>query len=64
MALHPTLTMTDLRTCCYIKMGLSSKEIAPLFNISYRSVEMNRYRLRKKLQPDRADSLTNYLMKI
>ena len=45
-------------------MGLSSKEIAPLFNISYRSVEMTRYRLRKKLGLERETNLVDYLQKI
>ena len=45
-------------------MGLSSKEIAPLFNISYRSVEMTRYRLRKKMGLSREVNLTEYLQKI
>jgi DNA-binding CsgD family transcriptional regulator len=58
---HPGLTQTELRVCCYLKMGLSSKDIAPLFNISYRSVEMTRYRIRKKLGMDRDTNLTNYL---
>lgn len=62
--LHPDLTITELRTCCYIKMGLSSKDIAPLFNISYRSVEMTRYRLRRKLNLDRSENLSDYLLKI
>ncbi len=61
---HPALTPTELRVCCYIKMGLSSKEIAPLFNISYRSVEMTRYRLRKKLGLERETNLTEYLQRI
>lgn len=59
--LHPALTPSELRVCCYLKMGLSSKDIAPLLNISYRSVEMTRYRLRKKLDLDREDRLTDYL---
>lgn len=46
---YPNLSSSDQRLCAYIKMGLSSKEIAPLLNISYRSVEMTRYRLRKKM---------------
>lgn len=61
---HPGLTPTELRVCCYLKMGLSSKEIAPLFNISYRSVEMTRYRLRKKLGLTRENSLTDYLQSL
>lgn len=58
---HPGLTQTELRVCCYLRMGLSSKDIAPLFNISYRSVEMTRYRVRKKLGMDRDVNLADYL---
>ncbi len=58
---HPSLTPAELKVCCYLRMGLSSKDMAPLFNISYRSVEMTRYRLRKKLDLDREDKLTDYL---
>ena len=57
----PSLTPTELRICCYLVMGLSSKEIAQLSNISYRSVEMTRYRLRKKLELSRDTSLVNFL---
>ena len=62
--MHPGLTVAELRLCCYLKMGLSSKEIAPLFNISTKSVEMNRYRLRKKMGLGQGDNLTAYLQKI
>ena len=58
---YPILTPADLRLCAYLKMGLSSKDIAPLMNISFRSVEMSRYRLRKKLGLDRAVNLTEFL---
>ena len=61
MELHPNLSSSDKRLCCYIKMGLSSKEIAPLINISYKSVEMARYRLRKKIGLPPDASLTAYL---
>mgnify|MGYP000882682108 CR=1 FL=1 len=47
--LHSTLTPNDLRLCAYLRLNLSSKEIAPLLNISARSVEIKRYRLRKKI---------------
>ncbi|MEO6036999.1 MAG: two-component regulator propeller domain-containing protein, partial [Saprospiraceae bacterium] len=43
------LTPGDMRLAAYLKMNLSSKEIAPLLNISVRGVENKRYRLRKKL---------------
>lgn len=58
---YPHLTPADVRLCCYIKMGLSSKEIAPLINISFKSVEMARYRLRKKLELTPNTSLTEFL---
>ena len=47
---HPELTSNDLRLCTYLRLNLSSKEIAPLLNISSRSVEVKRYRLRKKME--------------
>ena len=49
--------------CAYLKMDLSSKEIAPLLNITVRSVEMTRYRIRKKLGLSREDNLTEFLQK-
>ena len=58
---HPKLTVKDLRLCAYIKMNLSTKEIAPLLNISIRGVETQRYRLRTKLGLDSEQSLTEYL---
>ncbi|KQC32972.1 hypothetical protein AAU57_06270 [Nonlabens sp. YIK11] len=61
---HPNLTSGDLRLCVYLRLNLSSKEIAPLLNISPRSVEIKRYRLRKKMGLSRDDSLTGYIVEI
>lgn len=55
------LTRNDKILCAYLKMNLSSKEIAPLLNISVRGVEVNRYRLRKKMNLDRDINLSEYL---
>lgn len=62
--LHPVLTSNDLRLCAYLRLNLSSKEIAPLLNISARSVEVKRYRLRKKMELDHESSLTDYILGI
>ena len=59
---HPNLTSNDLRLCTYLRLNLSSKEIAPLLNISLRSVEVKRYRLRKKMDLPHEASLTNYIL--
>ncbi|WP_229719363.1 helix-turn-helix domain-containing protein [Winogradskyella schleiferi] len=60
---HPELTPNDLKFCAYLRLNLSSKEMAPLLNISIKSVETKRYRLRKKLQLHHDDSLVNYILK-
>jgi len=54
---YPQLTHKDLKLCAYIKMNLSTKEIAPLLNISVRGVETHRYRLKKKFQISNDDEL-------
>lgn len=61
---YPSLTPKDLKICAYLRMNLSSKEIAPLLNISVRGVEISRYRLRKKLNLERDYNLIEFLMKI
>lgn len=61
---HPGLSTNERMLCAYLKMNLSTKEIAPLLNISQRGVETVRYRLRKKLGLERSDNLTEYLNSI
>ncbi|WP_155076834.1 triple tyrosine motif-containing protein [Flavobacterium sp. MC2016-06] len=62
--LHPVLTPNDLRLCAYLRLNLSSKEIAPLFNISVRSVEIKRYRLRKKMDLQHEIGLVEYILAV
>jgi DNA-binding CsgD family transcriptional regulator len=57
----PELTHKDLKICAYIKMNLTTKEIAPLLNISSRGVETHRYRLKRKLNLENDNSLTTFL---
>lgn len=61
---HPSLTPNDLRLCAYLRLNLSSKEIAPLLNISVRSVEIKRYRLRKKMDLEHEQGLVEYILYI
>lgn len=56
------LSPKDIKLCTYLKMNLSSKEIASIMNVSIRAVEASRYRLRKKLNLDGEDNLTEFLM--
>lgn len=59
---HSSLTPNDLRLCAYLRLNLSSKEIAPLLNISVRSVEIKRYRLRKKMDLPHEKGLVEYIL--
>jgi ligand-binding sensor domain-containing protein/DNA-binding CsgD family transcriptional regulator len=61
---HPTITGNELKLSAYLRMNLSTKEIAQLMNISVRGVEISRYRLRKKLGISSETNLFNYLMSI
>ncbi|MCH5248017.1 MAG: hypothetical protein J1E99_07645 [Muribaculaceae bacterium] len=58
---YPDLSNNDIMLCSYLKMNLSTKEIAPLMNVSTRGLETMRYRLRKKLGLDRDESLSGFL---
>ncbi len=58
---YPSLTLNERKMCAFIKMHLSSKEIAPLLGISIRGAETLRYRLRKKLGLHPDESLTLFL---
>jgi DNA-binding CsgD family transcriptional regulator len=59
---HSCLTPRDIRLCAYLRLNLTTKEIAPLMGISIRGVEISRYRIRKKLKLDKDKTLTQYMM--
>ena len=58
---HPSISVKDKKLCAYLRLGLSSKEISGLLNITPKSVEIARVRLRKKLRLIRKIRLVNYL---
>ena len=64
LSLHPSLSASDLRLCSYIKMNQYSNEIAQLTGVSIRTVESQRYRLRKKLDLGKDADLNGYLILI
>lgn len=59
---HPDLTQKELQLCAFLRMNLSSKEIAQLMHVTAKAVEVSRYRLRKKLKIDPEINLYNYLL--
>lgn len=60
----PGLTQNEKRLCGQVRLGLSIKDVASLNNISVKSIEMARYRLRKRLQLSTEDDLTEFLRKL
>lgn len=60
----PSLSVNDLKHCTYIVSNLKSKEVAQLVNVSPRSVETVRYRIKKKMGLEKDDNLYDLLNKI
>lgn len=59
---YPLLSPQEVKLSAYLRMNLSTKEIAQLLNISVRGVEISRYRLRKKLHLDRNQNLQDFIL--
>ncbi|MCB0806484.1 MAG: hypothetical protein KDC05_11855, partial [Bacteroidales bacterium] len=60
-ALHPSLTKTDLRFCAYLRINLSSDQIANIQNVTNEAIRKTRYRIRKKLGLQPEESLEDYI---
>ena len=60
----PAITPRELDLSTYLLINMSSKEISEVMNISIKGVEISRYRLRKKLDLNRNQNLTGYLLGI
>ncbi len=61
---YPGLSENEQRLTALIRLNLSSKEIASILNISTKSVEVNRHRLRKKMHLKREENLTELISKL
>ena len=60
----PNLTQQEKRLATLLRLGFSSKYIATLMNITSKSVEISRYRLRQKLGLEKGDNLVNFIKSI
>jgi ligand-binding sensor domain-containing protein/DNA-binding CsgD family transcriptional regulator len=61
-SIYPYLTASDLKLCAYLRLNLTSKEIAQIMNITIKGVELGRHRLRKKLGIQPEVNLVNFLL--
>lgn len=58
---HPALTKSELKFCAYLKLNLSGSQIAKIQSVSTEAIRKSRYRIRKKLNLQREDSLEDYI---
>ena len=58
---YPNLSPTEKRLCAFLRLNMTTKEIANIMHVSSRAVEQSRYRLRKKLGLDKKQDLNNFL---
>lgn len=61
---YPYLTQNEMRLASLLRIGLSSKEIAIMISSQPKTVDMARYRLRKKMQLDSEEKLQECLSKV
>jgi DNA-binding CsgD family transcriptional regulator len=61
---YPSLTSTDLKYCCYLKMNMSNDDIRNLLGINQESVRTHKYRLKKKMALAKDQDLITYLRNV
>lgn len=60
--LHPDLSNNELKILAFLRVGLTTKEIADIQNVTIEAVRKARYRVRKKLKLESDESLEQYLI--
>ncbi len=61
---YPDLTDNEKKLCSLLRLKLTSKEMASILNITPKSVEVNRYRLRKKMNIKKSEKLSKIIRKL
>jgi len=62
--LNSKISSSDIKLCCYLKLGMKTKDIAKFSGLSVRAIENQRYRLRKKINIPSGTSLDSYVFRI
>jgi tetratricopeptide (TPR) repeat protein len=62
--MYPDLTPNEVRLCAFLKLNMSTKEISSITHQSVKSINMARFRLRKKLDIDRDENLISFLTQL
>lgn len=57
----PILSENELYLCAYIRIGMNTKQMAQMLSVLPETVNMARYRMRKKMKLTQEESLENFL---
>jgi DNA-binding CsgD family transcriptional regulator len=60
----PNLTPNEIKLCAFLRLNMSTKEISSITHQSVKSINMARFRLRKKLDMDRDENLVAFLVQL
>jgi len=61
---NPKLTTLDLKHCAYIKMNIDNYELSNILNVEMKSLQMTRYRIKKKLELEESKTLREFLLSL
>jgi tetratricopeptide (TPR) repeat protein len=59
---HPSLSPSELKLCAYLRLNLSTKDLAIILNKSTRTIETSRTNIRKKMNLNPQDNLVTSLL--
>ncbi len=62
--INPKLTSLDLKHCAYIRMNLDNYEVSKILNVEMKSLQMTRYRLKKKLKLNEEIHLREFILSV
>lgn len=57
-----SLSQSEIRYCCLMRVQFSTKEISRILHVSPRSIQTARYRIKKKLNLKESENLIRFLM--
>jgi len=63
-SINPKLTNLEIRHCNYLRMNLNNHEIADIMNVELKSLQTSRYRIKKKLNIIKNQSLRSMILSI
>lgn len=58
----PDISPNEQKLCAFLRLNLQTKDIAHILGVSVRGVEVARYRLRKKLQLEKGQNLSKFIL--